>query len=152
MLASASPETYAACLKILLDDSNVDAAMVILPPPPMFKAEVVAEKLIEVINQFNKPVVIALMGSTLVEQAAETFQRSNIPTFPFPERAASALETLFRRAEYLNDKPLTTDNQRTSIVHGPWSTVDTKSRSRRSSLHGTNPKRSRLPTGSAIPL
>ena len=101
MLASASPETYADCLRILLEDSNVNAAMVILPPPPMFKAKVVAEKLIEVINQFDKPVVIALLGSTLIQEARSTFEDANIPTYPFPERAASALGALFHRNEIL---------------------------------------------------
>jgi acetyltransferase len=101
MLASASPDTYATCLEILLHDPNVDAAVVILPPPPMFKAEVVAKKLIEVIDQFDKPVVIALLGSTLIEQAANTFQQANVPTYPFPERAASALGALLKRAEFL---------------------------------------------------
>jgi acetyltransferase len=67
----------------------------------MFRAEVVAEKLIEVIHQFDKPVVIALLGSTLIEEARSTFERSNVPTYPFPERAASALSTLFKRAELL---------------------------------------------------
>jgi acetyltransferase len=101
MLASASPDTYATCLQLLLKDPNVDAALVILPPPPMFKAEVVAENLIEIIQQFDKPVVIALLGSTLIEEAHSAFERSNVPTYPFPERAASALSALFKRAEFL---------------------------------------------------
>ncbi|MBE0670534.1 MAG: CoA-binding protein, partial [Anaerolineales bacterium] len=50
MLASASPETYAACLRLLLQDKNVDGVMVILPPPPMFKTEEVAEKIIEAVG------------------------------------------------------------------------------------------------------
>jgi len=124
MLASASPDTYANCLKILLEDSNVDAAMVILPPPPMFKAEVVAEKLIEVIIQFDKPVVIALLGSTLVVEAHSTFEKANVPTFPFPERAASALGALYKRAKYLDDKPWMTDHKKPSTIHRSWSTVD----------------------------
>jgi acetyltransferase len=122
MLASASPEQYALCLKLMLKDPNVDGAMVILPPPPMFKAEDVAEKLIEVIHaqaailreaspwdasedaasSGGKPVVIALMGSTNVEQAAQTFRLAKIPTYPFPERAASALSSLYKHAEYKN--------------------------------------------------
>ncbi len=114
MLASASPETYATCLKILLQDENVDGVLVILPPPPMFKTEEVAERIIEVITaqggvpaaedgdgNRGKPVVIALMGSTLVEEARKTFQRSSIPTYPFPERAASALGALAKRANGL---------------------------------------------------
>lgn len=104
MLASASPETYATCLKILLQDEYVDAVMVILPPPPMFKAEEVAEKLNEVIGKFGKPVVVALLGSKLIEKAVETFASSKVVTYPFPERAASALGALVRRAEFIKHK------------------------------------------------
>ena len=133
MLASASPEQYASCLKLLLEDDNVDAVLVILPPPPMFKAEDVAEKIVEVLESSSssysqgmpltdsslsvkpeasfgtpesKPVVIALMGSTNVEQAVKTFQLANIPTYPFPERAASALSALVKRAKFLTTESL----------------------------------------------
>ncbi len=107
MLASASPEAYTTCLKLLLQDENVDGVLVILPPPPMFKTEEVAEKVIEVISAQaavlggEKPVVIALMGSTLVETARSMFTSSHVPTYPFPERAASALGALARRANGL---------------------------------------------------
>jgi acetyl coenzyme A synthetase (ADP forming)-like protein len=130
MLASATPDQYAACLKLLLEDDAVDGVMIILPPPPMFKAEDVAEKIIEVISARGgivdaedgvrsntaKPVVIALLGSTLIENAAKAFLRSSIPTYPFPERAASALAALAKRTELLDhtmhvetqtEKPLT---------------------------------------------
>ncbi|MGC8856270.1 MAG: acetate--CoA ligase family protein [Anaerolineae bacterium] len=98
MLASASPADYAFCLHTLLSDSNVDAALVILPPPPMFKAEDAAAELVAVIRQFDKPVAIALMGSTLVTEAYKVFQQAAVPTYPFPERAASALGALAQRA------------------------------------------------------
>ena len=52
----------------------------------------------------GKPVVVALMGSTLIEEARSTFERANIPTYPFPERAASALSALVKRAEFLDNK------------------------------------------------
>ena len=94
--------------------------MVILPPPPMFKAEVVAEKLIDVINQFDKPVVIALLGSTLIQEARSTFEHANVPTYTFPERAASALSVLFKRAEFLGHGPQTVDR----TVHRPSSIVN----------------------------
>lgn len=123
MLASASPDTYAACLRLLLQDENVDGVMVILPPPPMFKAEEVAEKIIEVIRQFTKPVVIALMGSTLVEKADGVFQRANIPTYPFPERAASALGVLAKRAEYLDRVRIANDRVGSSSILRPSASV-----------------------------
>jgi acetyltransferase len=99
MLASASPQTYADCLRLLLADPNVDAALVILPPPPMFKAEEVAERLVEAIRQDNKAVAVALMGSTLIHEATKTFERACVPTYPFPERAVSALGALATRAK-----------------------------------------------------
>ena len=105
MLASASPEQYATCLKILLQDKNVDAIMLILPPPPMFKAEEVARAVNDVIGTFEKPVVIPLMGSTLVENASDEFRKMRVPTYPFPERTASALAVLVKRAKFLDRRP-----------------------------------------------
>ena len=102
MLASASPEDYATCLQVLLDDAGVDSALVILPPPPMFTAEAVADAMIPVMSRSDKPAAVALMGSVLVEAAKIAFDCANIPVYPFPERAASALAILAKRAERLN--------------------------------------------------
>ncbi|HEX8992427.1 MAG TPA: acetate--CoA ligase family protein [Anaerolineales bacterium] len=101
MLASASPVAYAQCLKLILGDSSVDAALVILPPPPMFTAQAVAEAILPVISASRKPVLINLMGSVLVKEARAAFDSAGVPTYPFPERAASALGALARRAQYL---------------------------------------------------
>ncbi|GAB4505073.1 MAG: acetate--CoA ligase [Anaerolineales bacterium] len=102
MLASASPTQYAECLSDLLADHGVDCALVILPPPPMYHAEEAAEALIPVIRTAAKPVLIALPGSELTKEAAKRFQQTGIPTYTFPEQAASALGILARRAEYLH--------------------------------------------------
>ena len=123
MLASASPEQYAACLNLLLQDSDVDGVMVILPPPPMFKTEDVARKLVEVIGEFDKPVVVVLMGSMLVKEASNEFRDARVPTYPFPERAASALAVLVKRAQFLADvRPQTIIPEQ--VDHPPAITVD----------------------------
>jgi len=101
MLASASPEQYAGCLRLLLADPAVDGALVILPPPPMYTAGAVAKALIPVIHSAEKPVVVALMGERLIQEAVEHFRAAHVPEYRFPERAASALATLAARAEYL---------------------------------------------------
>ncbi|MEJ2599390.1 MAG: acetate--CoA ligase family protein [Anaerolineales bacterium] len=101
MLASASPEQYADCLRLLLDDQAVDAVLVILPPPPMFTAGAVAKALIPIIHAAEKPVVVALMGERLIQEAVEHFRAARVPEYRFPERAASALAVLAQRAEYL---------------------------------------------------
>ena len=101
MLASATPEQYAASLGILLADPGVDGSLVILPPPPMHTAGAVARALIPVIHQATKPVVIALMGERLIQEAVEHLRAARVPEYRFPERAASALAILADRAEFL---------------------------------------------------
>lgn len=102
MLASASPEIYAQCLELLLDDQGVDMVLVIAPPPPMFKSLDIARELAGVVGQFSKPVVVALMGSYLVEEAVSFLDERKIAVYAFPEDGIVALVTLWNRAEILN--------------------------------------------------
>lgn len=105
MLAGASPEQYASSLQILLADAQVDSVLVILPPPPMYSAGGVAKAIIPIIYSAKKPVIIALMGERLIQEAMEHFRSAHIPEYRFPERAASALATLTNRANYLHSEP-----------------------------------------------
>jgi acetyltransferase len=102
MLASAGPREYAECLAALLADAAVGGVMVIMPPPPTHSAESVCEALVPVIRQSDKPVVVSLMGENLVRRASEVLRAARIPDYRFPERAASALATLVRRAGFLS--------------------------------------------------
>lgn len=120
MLASASPEQYAQCLKILLSDPNVHSSLVILPPPPMYTAGAVAKAIIPIIHHAEKPVVVALMGERLIQEAVEHFRAARVPEYRFPERAASALAVLAQRAEYLQRETRTpfviTDTHRENAI------------------------------------
>ncbi len=109
MLASANPEHYASCLTALLADPGVDMVMIIFPAPPMFSAGAVARATIPIIQAADKPVVVALMGDKLVQEAAEHYRAARVPEYRFAEGAASALGALSRRAESLArlaDRPL----------------------------------------------
>jgi acetate---CoA ligase (ADP-forming) len=101
MLASASPEDYTASLRLLLRDPGVDGVLVILVPPPMFTSGAVARSMIPVIHSHDKPVVIALMGERMIQEAVEYFRAARIPEYRFPESAASALAILAQRSEFL---------------------------------------------------
>jgi acetyltransferase len=112
MLASASPQDYAECLGILLEDDAVDMVLVISPPPPMFSARLIVEACIPVVRRFpRKPVVFSLMGSDQVSEAMARLRLEKVPEYNFPEKAASALGALWRRAcvlESLDGSPITT--------------------------------------------
>jgi acetyltransferase len=119
MLASASPEHYATCLHYLLADPEVHSILVILPPPPVYSAGGVARAMIPLINTSQKPVVVALMGERMIQEAVEYFRAGRVPEYRFPERAARALAILTQRSEFLNREPATAihfDDIRPSLV------------------------------------
>jgi acetyl coenzyme A synthetase (ADP forming)-like protein len=101
MLGSATPNQYVFCLQAMLADPGVQSLLVIIPPPPMGTAEAIAEAIIPLIKGADKPVVLALIGGTLVSEAARLLRAAQIPEYPFPESAVSALGVLARRAEFL---------------------------------------------------
>lgn len=101
MLASAGPLEYANSLRALLADEGVDGVMIILPPPPMTTAAEIAGAIIPVVRSTSKPVVIVLMGEELIYHAAKLFRQAHVPDYRFPERAASVLRVLVKRAEQL---------------------------------------------------
>jgi acetate---CoA ligase (ADP-forming) len=111
MLASASPEQYAAGLRLLLADEGVNAILVILPPPPMFSAGAVAREIIPLIQTAHKPVVISLMGHGLVQEALAFFRAVKIPTYTFPEPAASALAAVSKQYSVFSAKYSVTGEQ-----------------------------------------
>jgi len=99
MLAAATAQQYVECLRLLLDDPGVHSVMVIVPPPPLESAGGIARALIPIIYAATKPVVIALMGERMIQEAVEYFRAARVPEYRFPERAAAALAVLVERAE-----------------------------------------------------
>jgi acetyltransferase len=101
MLASAGPDQFAKSLQIVLADPGVDSVMVIYPTPPMFTSGAVAKAVIPVVHNAHKPVVVAVMGERLIQEAVEHLRAARIPEYRFPERAAAALSALVDRLELL---------------------------------------------------
>lgn len=104
MLAAATGGQYAESLRLLLADPGVDSVMVVLPPPPMESAGGVARAIIPIIYSATKPVVVALMGERMIQEAVEYFRAARVPDYRFPERAAGALAVLTERAAFLRGR------------------------------------------------
>jgi acetyl coenzyme A synthetase (ADP forming)-like protein len=109
MLATAAPAEFAKGLSVLLRDEGVDGVLVILPPPPILHTADYARTIIPVIQATSKPVVISLMGGEILEGASDLFREARIPDYRFPERAASALGVLAKRAGQIGTQPLDPD-------------------------------------------
>ena len=100
MLGSATPEQYATCLKLLLEDPGVNALLIIIPPPPVKTAQEIAQAIIPVLENRQKPVVVALIGDQSVQAAVKPFHLARIPEYRYPEKAASALAALVKYARF----------------------------------------------------
>ncbi len=121
ILASASPEVYAACLRLLLADGGVHGVLVVLPPPPMHPAARVAEALASAARGSSKPVAVALLGGEAMREAAALLRAARIPDFRSPEAAASALAALAARTDALAhppEPPVVFDDVRPEVVRG----------------------------------
>ncbi|HWQ46867.1 MAG TPA: acetate--CoA ligase family protein [Longilinea sp.] len=126
MLASATPEQYAGCLKILLEDDGVDNVLVILPPPPPSTAGAVVKAMLPQIQNSDKPVVFALMGERMIQEAMELLRAAKVPEYRFPEASASALAALYRRSEILKrlqEPEIVPVNLETKKFHEDFETI-----------------------------
>jgi acetyltransferase len=100
MLASATPEQYGDCLRILSEDSSIDGVVVILPPPPLYPGVEAAIAIADSAAGLSKPVVVAAIGGDLVSNARRLLRRRGIVDLPSPERAVGALSALQRNAAF----------------------------------------------------
>jgi acetyl coenzyme A synthetase (ADP forming)-like protein len=101
MLASAPAEHYRSCLKLLLEDDNVDAAVVIFIPPIVTGAADVARAIVGAARGVSsKPVVATFLG----EEGAPSALGS-IPSYPFPERGVVALARTVSYGEWRRKPP-----------------------------------------------
>jgi acetyl coenzyme A synthetase (ADP forming)-like protein len=105
MLGSATAESYARALPIVLEDPNVDAAVVLFVPAVTATADEVAEAVDAAARRSaaGKPTLAVVMSSAGVPGALRA--GSAVAAFAYPESAARALGRVAERAEWLR-RPL----------------------------------------------
>ncbi len=99
MLGSATPEQYAGCLKLLLDDPGVNAILIIIPPPPVGTAKTIVQAMLPTLRKAQKPAVVALIGDRSIRPAVKPLHKAHIPVYHHPEKAVSALSALVKYAQ-----------------------------------------------------
>jgi acetyltransferase len=100
ILGDASPDRYAEALKIAAQDPNSDGMLVILTPQAMTDPTETAEQLKAYGQTLGKPVIASWMGGDDVKNGEAILNRSNIPTFPYPDTAARMFDYM---AHYANN-------------------------------------------------
>ena len=121
MIASATPEQYREAIARVVNDPNVDAVLVIYIPVMATHAAAVSAVIREAgSNAGGKTMVATFMSANGLPASL-----APVPSFPFPERAVTALARAARYAEWrrspVGQKPQYEDVDRDAlraIVHG----------------------------------
>lgn len=107
LLGDALSDRYEFALRTILDDPNVDTALVLLSPHAMTECTQTAQAVVRVANQNgrNKPILACFLGAGRVAEAVRVLRDGKIPPYDSPESAVRAIKTMSRYAEWKSRPP-----------------------------------------------
>lgn len=104
IIGDAQADRYHHAVKACLEDPNVDGVLTILTPQAMTKPLEAAKAVIELSDQYNKPLLACWMGGTQVLESRKLFNEHKKPSFRTPEPAIEVFS--FLSQYYKNQKLL----------------------------------------------
>jgi acetyltransferase len=96
ILGDADPERYTKALEIAVEDANNNGLLVILTPQAMTDPTKTAEQLTTYAQIADKPILASWMGGAEVMAGETLLNRHQIPTYPYPDSAASLFNLMWR--------------------------------------------------------
>jgi acetyltransferase len=102
VIGDAAYDRYENALSAVIQDEDVDGALVILTPQSMTNALDTAEAIVRVARGSNKPILSCFMGIIDVSPGVKYLQEHGYPVFNFPEDAAKAFGALYEYARWTN--------------------------------------------------
>lgn len=101
ILGDADYVRYAKSLKIIVNDDNVDAVLIILTPQYMTNPSAVAHELVNLKLQTNKTIMATWMGGDDVAEGRTILEKGNIPVYRQPEDAIRCFSYVFNYSKNL---------------------------------------------------
>ena len=102
ILGDAHFDRYEKALKILVEDENVDAILVLLTPTATIEVKETAKVIVTYSKNTTKPILCSFMGKNQVEKGIKFLKKHGIPNYFCPEDAVSALEKMWLRKHWLS--------------------------------------------------
>ena len=93
VIGDAPPNLYIESLKVLQEEADIDAIVVVVTPQNMTEPLALAERLAATHNG-KKPLLTAFMGGEAVAGAKEKLMAAGIPNYPSPDRAMHSLRAM----------------------------------------------------------
>lgn len=104
VLGDALATRYAKALELVLKLKSVDGAIVILTPQVMTQIKQTARAIGKVSKAYQKPILCAFMGGTLIHAGETVLTAAKIPNFRFPERAVKAFAQMWKWQQWKTKK------------------------------------------------
>jgi acetyltransferase len=99
VLGDALAERYSFALNVVMDDPNVDTALILLTPQAMTEAEATADAIVKISREKpTKPILACFLGASKVAGGVDILRKGSIPQYDSPE---SAVETIKVLSEYV---------------------------------------------------
>ncbi|CRX37478.1 bifunctional acetate--CoA ligase family protein/GNAT family N-acetyltransferase [Estrella lausannensis] len=117
ILGDADPKRYFESVSIVANDPSVDGLLVILSPQDMTDPTGCAESLRHFANIQDKPIIASWMGGSSVKEGMRLLNQANIPTFAYPDDAASSFAKMWSYTSNLSalyETPTLSDEGHTS--------------------------------------
>ena len=96
IIGDATPERFSLATQAVMDDANVDAALVLFCPQRVTTPEAAAAAIIPIAQQHEKPMFAAFLGGASIREARRMLEKSDIANFMTPENAVEAMSFLVR--------------------------------------------------------
>ncbi len=95
IIGDAPPERYRESLEILLEDSNVDAVLILNCPTAIYSGTSAAEAVVKTVGRHKSvPVFTCWLGGVSTDEPRRLFSRHGIPTYETPHDAVRAISHL----------------------------------------------------------
>jgi len=108
-------EAYRRVVEELLVSPEADMLLVVCVPPAFADIREISRAVVDAQKKNRvKPLVTCWLAGDIVEQGLPILSQAGIPNFPTPQRAASALTFLLRRAQWLRSRGLEAQEPSTS--------------------------------------
>ena len=108
VLGDAGPGKIAEATKMVLDDPNVDAVLVIITPQAMTDPTGTAREITRLSHDTSKPILAAWFGGKAMKEGVDILNQERIAVFQTPAQAIRAYMTLVsysRNLEFLYETP-----------------------------------------------
>ncbi len=108
VIGDAQADRYQHAIAACMEDPNVDGVLTILTPQAMTKPMEAAQAVIELSNQYTKPLLTCWMGESQVAESRKAFALAKKPNFRTPEPAVevfSYLSDYYQNQKMLKQMP-----------------------------------------------